>query len=239
MIEGKNILKGVAAAPGIVIAKAHLYEKDIEFVSDEEIADVEQAKTNFLESLEKSKKELNKIFGLAVDKLGEKRAAIFEAQIMILDDQYLIDTIVKRIVSEKKSSEYIVNDEISKYQRIMTSNSNEIYMKERSQDIEDIKNRIIRNIRNKKWISHIHKNIIVVSESITPADAILFSRAKVQGYVTDYGGLTSHAAIVARSLSIPAVLGVHDGTVSITDDDEIIIDGFHGLVVVNPTMQQK
>jgi len=239
MISGKNILKGVAAAPGIVIAKAHQYEKEIEFVSSKEITDVEEAKANFLESIEKSKKELNKIFGLAVDKLGEKRAAIFEAQIMILDDKYLIDTILKRIENEKKSGEYIVNNEISKYQRLMMSNSSEIYMKERAQDIEDIKNRIIRNIRNKKWISHIHNNIIVVAENITPADAILFSRVKVKGYVTDYGGLTSHAAIVARSLSIPAVLGVHDGTVSISEGDELIVDGFHGLVVINPTKEQK
>ena len=239
MIEGKNILRGVAAASGIVIAKAHLYEKDVEFVSSEEISDVDEAKTNFLESIKKSKKELNKIFGLAVDKLGEKRAAIFEAQIMILDDKYLIDAIFKRIATERKSAEYIVNHEISKYQRLMMNNSSEVYMKERAQDIEDIKNRIIRNIRKKKWVSHVHENIIVVAENITPADAILFSRVKVRGYVTDYGGLTSHAAIVARSLSIPAVLGVHDGTVSIADGDEIIVDGFHGLVVINPTQEQK
>ncbi len=239
MIDGKNILKGVAAAPGIVIAKAHKYEKDVEFVSPEEISDVEEVKSNFLESIEKSKKELNKIFGLAVDKLGTKRAAIFEAQIMILDDKYLIETILKRIESERKSAEYIVNNEISKYQRLMMSNSSEIYMKERAQDIEDIKNRIIRNIRNKKWVSHINNNMIVVSESITPADAILFSRAKIKGYVTDYGGLTSHAAIVARSLSIPAVLGVHDGTVTIAEGDELIVDGFHGLVVINPTEEQR
>ena len=111
-------------------------------------------------------------------------------------------------------------------------------MKERSHDIKDIKNRIIRNIKKKKWKSRIDNDVIVVTNSITPADTVLFSRVAVKGYVTNFGGLTSHAAIVARSLNIPAVLGIHDATSKIKNGDNLIIDGIHGEVIVNPNDEQ-
>jgi phosphotransferase system enzyme I (PtsI) len=235
--KGENILHGIPAAPGIRIGEAYLYLRDIERVNEETIDDVDEAIENLLFALEKSKKELKKIFNLAVDKLGSKRAAIFEAQIMILDDPILIKRIIERIKTEKKSSDFIVDDEISKYQKMMID-SNERYMTERSQDIEDIKNRIIRNIRRKKWVSRITDGAIIVAESISPADAVLFNRVNAKGYVTDFGGLTSHAAIVARSLDIPAVLGASEATININTGDNLIVDGFNGIVVVNPTDEQ-
>ncbi|MBI1931212.1 MAG: phosphoenolpyruvate--protein phosphotransferase [Ignavibacteriales bacterium] len=233
----ENILKGIAAAPGISIATAFIYTKEIEKIDDEVISNTAEAIENFEKSLSKSKKELNKIFTLAVDKMGENRAGIFEAQMMILDDPVLIQNIKDRIQNEKKSPEFVVDAEFSKYQKILAL-SEESYMKERSHDIEDIKNRIIRNIKKKKWISRIEKDVIVVTNSITPADTVLFSRENVKGYVTNIGGLTSHAAIVARSLNIPAVLGIHDVTKKINNGDTIIIDGVHGEVIISPTDEQ-
>lgn len=236
--KGKNVLHGIAAAPGLNIATAFLYNKEIESVSDEAIVDIEESKELLLSALQKSKKELNKIFGLAVDKLGEKRAAIFEAQLMILEDTILIDNLLSRIEKEKRSPEYIVFDEISKYQNLMNESS-EYYLKERAHDIDDIKNRIIRNIKNKKWRSKIKSDVIVIAELITPADTVLFTRVNVKGYITNFGGLTSHAAIVARSLNLPAVLGVHDATAQIKDGDKLIIDGFHGDIIINPSKEQE
>lgn len=229
----ENILKGIAAAPGIAIARAFIFAKEKEAVSHDNVDNVEEAIQNLDNALEQSKKELRKIFNLAVDKLGDKRAAIFEAQIMILDDPILINTIKDRIRKEQKNPEYIVEDEISKYIRIM-SESNEPYMKERSHDIEDIKNRIIRNLKKKKWKSRITSDVIVVTSNLSPSDTVLFSRVNVKGYVTDFGGLTSHAAIIARSLNIPAVVGLHEATSRIKDGDLLIVDGFHGQVFINP-----
>jgi phosphotransferase system enzyme I (PtsI) len=236
--KGANILHGIPAAPGIKIGTAYLYLKDIERVNEEKIEDVDEAISTLVSALAKSKKELAKVFSLAVDKLGAKRAALFEAQIMILDDPILIGNIIGRIKSEKKNPEFIVNDEISKYQDIMTL-SHEPYMRERSHDIEDIKNRIIRNIRKKKWKSRITDGeVILVSSSLTPADTVLFSRLNVTGYITNFGGLTSHAAIVARSLNVPAIVGLHEATENIQNSDKIIIDGFNGIVIVNPDEEQ-
>ncbi len=240
MIDGnnKNIFKGIPAAPGIRIAKAFLFKKEIEEVKEESITNVQETIDSFNEALEKSRKELAKVFSLAVDKLGEKRAMLFEAQIMILDDPVLIGRILSRIEEEKKSAEFIVKDEFTKYQNLM-SQSDEAYMKERSQDIEDIKNRIIRNIRKKKWKSRLtDAEVILVSTSLTPADTVLFSRLNVTGYITNFGGLTSHAAIVARSLNVPAIVGLHEATEIINNSDTLIIDGFNGIVVVNPDDEQ-
>ena len=235
--ESENILKGIAAAPGIAISKAFLYTKEKEEIINDPISDVDEALQNLDTALHQSKKELRKIFSLAVDKLGEKRAAIFEAQIMILDDPILVETIQNRIKNEKRVPEYIVNDEISKYTDLMNL-SHESYMKERSHDIEDIKNRIIRNLKKKKWKSRITNDVVVITTTVTPSDTVLFSRVNVKGYVTDFGGLTSHAAIVARSLNIPAVVGLHDATNRIKENDLIIIDGYKGEVIINPTDKQ-
>jgi phosphoenolpyruvate-protein phosphotransferase (PTS system enzyme I) len=235
--EYENLIKGIGAAPGIAIARAFLYKKEKEEITNETITDVEEAVESLEVALEKSRKELRKIFSLAVDKLGEKRAAIFEAQIMILDDPILVATIKNRIKKEMRVPEYIVNDEITKYTDLMNL-SHEAFMKERSHDIEDIKNRIIRNLKKKKWKSRITSDVIVVTTTVSPSDTVLFSRVNVKGYVTDFGGLTSHAAIVARSLNIPAAVGLHEASNRVKDGDMIIVDGFRGEVIINPDEEQ-
>lgn len=236
--ESENILKGIGAAPGIAISHAFLYKKETEEIINEAVTDLDDALETLDTALEKSKKELRKIFSLAVDKLGEKRAAIFDAQIMILDDPILVSTLQNRIKNEMRAPEYIVNDEISKYTDLMNL-SHEPYMKERSHDIEDIKNRIIRNLKKKKWKSKITSDVVVVTTTVSPSDTVLFSRVNVKGYITDFGGLTSHAAIVARSLNIPAVVGLHDATNRIKEGDLLIIDGYKGEVVINPDEKQQ
>jgi phosphotransferase system enzyme I (PtsI) len=234
----ENKIVGIGAAPGIIIGEAYLYTKEKLQISKADIEDIEKAKNDLIEGIAKSKKELYKIFSIAREKMDEVRAAIFEAQLMILDDPILLAEIGKRIEIEHKSPEYIVDDEISKYQSKMIL-SHEAYMKERALDIEDIKQRIIRNLQKKRWESKIDHNVIVVSGTLTPADTILLSRNKVLAFVTDHGGITSHAAIISRSLNIPAVVGTHNSTVQIKDGDEIIVDGFYGYIVTKPTIEQK
>jgi phosphotransferase system enzyme I (PtsI) len=232
--NSENKIAGIAAAPGIVIGKVYLFTKEKLEISKAPITNSEEAISHFEEALKQSKKELNKIFGFAREKMDEVRAAIFEAQLMILDDPILLSNIEKRIKDEMVQPEFIVSDEISKYQELMII-SHESYMKERAHDIEDIKHRIIRNLQKKRWQSKIEKNLIVVSESLTPADTLLLSRREALGFVTDHGGLTSHAAIISRSLNIPAVVGTHNASTIVKDGDTIIVDGFHGYIVYNPT----
>lgn len=235
--SSENKVTGIAAAPGIVNGQVYLFSKEKLDISKAPITNADEAISNFQEALKQSKKELNKIFGIAREKMDEVRAAIFEAQLMILDDPILLGNIEKRIRAEMIQPEFIVSDEISKYQELMII-SHESYMKERAHDIEDIKHRIIRNLQKKRWQSKIEKNLIVVSESLTPADTLLFSKREALAFVTDHGGLTSHAAIISRSVNIPAVVGTHNATQIIKDGDQVVVDGFHGYVIVNPTEAQ-
>jgi phosphotransferase system enzyme I (PtsI) len=114
-------------------------------------------------------------------------------------------------------------------------NSSDEYMRERAHDVEDIKNRIIRNIQEQKLISRFEGGSIVVSQSLTPADTILFSRNEILGYATDTGGVTSHAALLSRSLKIPAVVGLKEVTSHVLSDAFIILDGYSGIVIINPS----
>ena len=132
--NSENKIIGIAAAPGIVIGKAYLFTKEKLNISKAPITNSEEAISNFEEALKQSKKELNKIFGIAREKMDDVRSAIFEAQLMILDDPILLDNIEKRIKAEMVQPEFIVSDEISKYQELMII-SHESYMKERAQDI--------------------------------------------------------------------------------------------------------
>jgi phosphotransferase system enzyme I (PtsI) len=236
-LNAKNKISGIAAAPGIVIGEVYLFSKEKLEISKSSITDVEEAKNNLNEAIERSKKELGKIFTIAKQRMGKTRAAIFEAQLMILDDPVLIGTIIKRIEEEKKQPEFIVDDEITKYQDLMVL-SHESYMRERANDIGDIKNRIVRNLKKKRWQSKIKNEAVYVSDSLTPADTLLLSRNNVKSFITDHGGLTSHAAIISRSLNIPAVVGTHNATHILKSGQLVIVDGFHGYVIYDPTGEQ-
>ncbi len=237
MVKGK-VIEGIPASPGIAIGIALKYEKLKPKVLKKELKEGEVSGEieRFLRAIEKSKSELHKILTLAMDKLGSKGAEIFEAQILMLDDKTIIDKIIERIKTEKLNAEFIIQDEIERYVRFM-QNSGDDYLKERANDLDDLKNRVIRNIQQQKWLSRFDTSRIVVAESLTPADTILFSRNQVLGYATDLGGMTSHTAILARALKIPAVVGLKEATKFIKTGDLVILDGYKGILIINPEQE--
>jgi phosphotransferase system enzyme I (PtsI) len=230
------VLKGVAAAPGISCGPAYLYSKLIPRIEEKSITpeEVESEIGRLRSANARSEKELQKIHAFAEQKLGSQNARIFEAQIMILADAILMGAIEKRIAQELKNAEFIVTDEITKYKQVMLAAHDE-YMHERARDVDDVMNRIIRNIQDQKLFSKLDGASIIVSESLAPSDTVIFSRNQVLGYATDLGGVTSHAAILARSLKIPAVVGLRTSTKTVKTGDTIAIDGYAGLIVLNPT----
>jgi phosphotransferase system enzyme I (PtsI) len=230
------ILNGIAAAPGIAIGPAYLYSKQVPEVHrkgiapDETESEIERLRT----AIARSTKELQKILAFAEQKLGPDSAKIFEAQIMILGDTILLDTVEKRVRAELLNAEFILSDEITKYRRMMMAAPDE-YMHERAHDLEDVMNRVIRNIHDQKLYSRLEGESIIVSETLTPADTVIFSRNQVLGYATDRGGITSHAAILSRSLKIPAVVGLRDVTRRLRTGNRVAIDGYSGLFIINPS----
>jgi phosphotransferase system enzyme I (PtsI) len=234
----EKIIHGIAASPGIVLGKAYVYTKHIPRIEERTIteAEVPLEIERLNHAVKRSETELEKVLQLTEEKIGNQKAKIFEAQIMILSDSVLFDAVKKRIHKELKNAESIVNKEISRYQQMMLKSPDD-YMRERAHDVEDVKNRLIRNIQQDRLISRFDKKAIVVSEMLTPADTVLFSRNDVLAYATDMGGTTSHAALLSRSLKIPSVVGLKNVTKQVQTDDWVLVDGYSGTVFVNPTRE--
>jgi phosphotransferase system enzyme I (PtsI) len=232
------VLHGIPASPGIVFGKAYVFAKQAPRVEEKSIIENEVALEleRLQHAVDRSEKELQKVLQLTEQKIGSQKAKIFEAQIMILADAVLFGSIRKRIQKDLKCAEFAVHREISKYQQLMMNSSDE-YMRERAHDVEDVKNRIIRNIQQEKLISRFEPNSIVISEILTPADTVLFSRNEVLAYATDMGGVTSHAALLSRSLNIPSVVGLKEITKQAQIGDAIIVDGYTGNVIIHPSAE--
>jgi phosphotransferase system enzyme I (PtsI) len=231
----EKIYKGVPASQGISISKAYLYTRRQVSISHHEISesDTEKEIIEFQNAIEISNKELNKIYNLSLERVGEENSKIFQAQLDILSDHFFIERVIKRIRQEKRTSGFIFHDEISKLANILLTAKDE-YMKERYSDITDVKNRVIRNMKREKLVSKVDENSIIFAHELTPADTILFSKRKVQGYATDTGGTTSHTAIISRALRIPAVVGMKVISKHVLTGDTVIIDGFEGTIILHP-----
>ncbi|NOS85374.1 MAG: phosphoenolpyruvate--protein phosphotransferase [Ignavibacteria bacterium] len=233
----EKIFKGIAASKGISIGKPFVYRAEVPsykvdvspaqiISSDAEISDYESA-------VSQSVKELNKIFSLAKEKLDEKNLQIFEAQLSFLYDNFFHEKVKERIRTENKQAFAVFKAEIQILENAIVTSSDE-YIRERVNDIEDMKNRVLRNLLKGRLVSKITENSIVIARNLSPADTILFSNRNLLGIATDLGGINSHVALISRSLRIPAVVAMQDISVNITSEDFLIIDGYKGLVIKNP-----
>jgi len=232
----ETIYKGIAASTGISIGKAYLYTRSNFDIDTQHLIEneIEKEVEEFERAIDLSKKELNKIRTLSYEKIGEKNSMIFDAQLEILSDEFFISRVKLKIEKEKRTASYVFDNEISKIGRALLE-SNDEYLRERFTDINDVKNRVIRNMKKEKLVSKVEEYSIIFGHELTPADTILFSKRKVKGYATDRGGTTSHAAIISRALRVPAVVGMKDISKTISSGDFIIIDGFNGQIIKNPT----
>jgi phosphotransferase system enzyme I (PtsI) len=236
--EKKQILRfsGIAASRGIAIGPAYRYFRTQFFAEDREItaSQIPAELERFDAAVLRARKEIEKIRRVAEQKVGTPASSIFEAQMMMVSDEFILAAIRQRIRSELKAAAHVVETEFSQHQQILLSSDNPI-MRERADDIEDIKQRLLRYLLDRsKWLSKIETPSIVVGETLTPADAILFSRASVMGFAIDGGGVTSHVAILARSLGLPALVAMHSAAQNIETGDMLILDGERGELIVNP-----
>jgi len=234
----EQIYKGIAASKGISIGKPFVYRAEVPSykvdISPATVISPEAEIADYEKAVSQSIKELNKIFNLAKEKLDEKNLQIFEAQLSFLCDEFFHSKVKERIKSENKQAYAVYKEEIQILENAIVSSADE-YIRERVNDIEDMKNRVLRNLLKGRLVSKITENSIVIARNLTPADTILFSNRNLLGIATDLGGINSHVALISRSLKIPAVVGMQDISVSITAEDTLIIDGYKGIVVKNPS----
>ena len=233
----KPTLQGIAASDGIAIAKVYtLTEPDLSFTkisvenTDKEISRLEEA-------LAVSTKEIELIKETALKNLGEEEAQVFEAHLMVLSDPELVGQVKDAITSQKVNAEHALKEVSDMFISIFAGMEDNPYMQERAADIRDVSKRILANLLGVKIPSPatIKDEVVVVAGDLTPSDTAQLNRQYVKAFVTDIGGRTSHSAIMARSLEIPAIVGTKEITSLAKDGDLIIIDGLSGDVFLNPS----
>lgn len=231
-----TLLEGIAASSGIAIAKAYrLIEPDLTF-SKQTVEDIEKEIERFQSALSVAKKELDDIRTVAEKELGAEEAAIFNAHILVLNDPELISPIEGKITAEQVNAEHALKETTDMFITMFEQMDNE-YMQERAADIRDVTKRVMSHLLGVKIVnpSTISEEVIIIAEDLTPSDTAQLNRKYVKGFTTDIGGRTSHSAIMARSLEIPAVVGTQDSTKLIQDGDIVIVDGLTGKIHVNPS----
>ncbi|MEK5174914.1 phosphoenolpyruvate--protein phosphotransferase [Heyndrickxia sp. FSL W8-0496] len=231
-----TILKGIAASNGIAIAKAYrLVEPDLTFAKST-IDDLDKEISRFKDAIAASTSELETIRDHANKKLGADKAAIFDAHLLVLNDPELLTSVEDKIKNEKVNAESALKDTTDMFIMMFEQMENE-YMRERAADIRDVRKRVLAHLLNVKIPnpSLINEEVVVVAEDLTPSDTAQLNRDFVKGFTTNIGGRTSHSAIMARSLEIPAVVGTKEVTAKINNGDIVIIDGLNGEVHINPT----
>jgi len=231
------MLKGIPASPGIVAGKAFLFDIRQLIVTEKDIKQdaVPSEITRFEEALIKTRSEILTIQKKISREMGAQHAEIFNAHLLVLEDRTLIEEIIEGLKKELKCVEYIFSKVIGKYIKVF-SNMNDGYLKERTSDIEDVGKRILKNLigAQEKTLSDLKEQVIVVAYDLSPSDTANMHKKNVIGFVTDIGGRTSHTAIMAKSLEIPAVVGLEKATVRIKTGDTLIVDGTEGIVIINP-----
>lgn len=232
------MLKGVAASPGIAIGKVFLYEKKFAEINTQTIDEsmVKDEIAKFENAIELTKAQLEKIKEKTEREFGKDKAEIFEAHLMLANDPELYDSVVNMIKTDYVTADNAVNHVIEQHASVMESLDDK-YLKERAVDLRDVGHRIINNIHGivDVNLSELDEDVIIIAKDLTPSDTATMRKEKVLGFATDVGGRTSHTAIMARSLEIPAVVGTGNVTKQVSDGDIAIVDGNEGVVIVNPT----
>ena len=233
----QKTFKGIGVSPGIVIGKAHLLNREIEAIPKYYIGEDEKEKEikRFQEAINLSISQLKSIKERFSEAIGQEHVYIFEAKILMLQDEMIYKKVTEKITTEKMNTEWALTESIGELIKIFSGFDDE-YLKERRTDVSNLGKRILANLMGfeHESISDLKEEAIVIAHDIAPSDTAQMHKEKVIAFATDIGGKTSHTAIMARCLEIPAVVGLEDVTSYIKTGDRIIVDGNSGEVLVNP-----
>lgn len=232
-------MKGIGTSTGISIGKAFLkIEPEIKIVK-KHVDDPEKEILRLDNAIEESVKDIDDLYSHTLNTVGKEEADIFSAHLMILKDPEFIGQVKKEINNSSVNAEWAINKSVEDYSNLFATMEDE-YIKERILDLKDVSKRLLFKLLNIKSVdlSELKEECIIVCVDLTPSDTAQMRRDKVLGFVTEQGGRTSHTAIMARTLEIPAVAGVSDITKKVKDGDTLIIDGEKGVVILNPTEKE-
>jgi phosphoenolpyruvate-protein phosphotransferase (PTS system enzyme I) len=230
--------KGVGVSPGIAIGRAVIVEKRVAAVYRVPMRDdeVPSEVTRFMESLEKTRDELLELKLKVSRSMGDEYASIFEAHAMIVGDPSFADKVIQKIENEQVNAEWALA-EVQEELQARFESFDDVYLRERTADVKDVAERVLKNLQGiaHHEISEIKHDVVILADDLTPSDTVHFNRRPIVGFATEVGGRTSHTSIIAKSLFMPAVIGVPRLTKIVDNDELVIVDGYEGVIVVNPT----
>lgn len=231
-------IKGIGVSGGVGIGKALLLRKDEFSVPKRKIAHDEISREiyHLEEALMETRRQISELQKKISREIGFDHSRIFEAHYLVLEDRVLIEDVIRQIKTKKVNVEYAFSESIKKYVNTLLNLKDE-YLRERVVDIEDISRRVLRTMLKEKILSlsDLKEKVIIVAHDLGPSQTASLPKEKVLGFITDVGGRTSHTAIIAKSLRIPAVVGSEIATENIRSGDKIIVDGSSGNIIVRPT----
>ncbi len=236
-----EMLKGIAASDGVAVAKAYLLvQPDLSF-NKTSVVDTDAEATRLDDALAKSTEELQAIRDKAAQSLGEAEAQVFDAHLMVLSDPEMVGQIKQNIQDNKVNAEAALKEVTDMYIGMFEAMDDNAYMQERAADIRDVAKRILAHLLGVTLPnpSMINEEVIVVAHDLTPSDTAQLDRTYVKAFVTDIGGRTSHSAIMARSLEIPAIVGTKEITDKVKAGDILAVNGIIGDVIIDPTDAEK
>ena len=234
--QQNKVLEGIPASPGIAIGPAYLYGRPEFVIYRRKIReeDIPKELARFEEALIKTRKEIMEL-QKSLAKKGASSAKIFEAHLLLLEDRMLIEEVINELKKKKLCVEYIFSQVLKKYINAFSQMEDD-YIRERTADISDVGKRILKHLleQDKGHVLELPEPSILVAHDLSPSDTATMSKENLLAFITDIGGKTSHTAIIAKSLEIPAVVGLGIATRVIKPGDLLIVDGDEGKVIVNP-----
>ena len=231
--------KGIGVSSGISIGKVQIVNHKKVEILQKNIIDVEVEVSRYDEAIAISKVEIEAIIKTTKEQMSEEHGQIFEAHLLMLQDPQLYSEVKNYIINEKTNSEYALQ-KVSSMFIDMFKTMNDEYMRERAADIKDVTSRVLNHLLGIKTVdlSDLGESTIIIADDLTPSDTATMDRKHVLGFITNIGGRTSHTAIMARTLEIPAIVGLSGITSKLQDGDMIIMDGKEGIVIACPSEEQ-
>ena len=230
--------QGAGVSPGIAQGAIHVVRDDLDDVARYHIepSQITNEIGRFETALIQTRVQILEMQQKIAESIGAKDAGIFDAHLLVVEDRTLIDEVLRKLQTDLCNVEWVFQEVASGYAETL-SKIDDPYLRERALDIQDVTKRVIRNLQGKapKTFLALTEPHILVAHNLTPSDTATMNRERVLGIATDVGSRTSHTAIMARSLNIPAIVGLHDVTEKLETGQHVLLDGTNGLLIVDPT----
>ncbi|MGB7769379.1 MAG: phosphoenolpyruvate--protein phosphotransferase [Verrucomicrobiia bacterium] len=240
-LKGEKVFRGIAVSAGICRGKILVLHRARHIIARRGLADSElnEEVGRFEKALVQTRQQILEIQDKVLKNLSAKEADIFEAHLLMLEDQVLVDEVIRMIRDQKVNADFAFHTVAERYVTALVAADDE-YLRERANDMRDLTARVLDNlleVKDEFDLRHIAEPCILVSHDLSPSTTAQLDKKSVLGFATDVGGQTSHTAIMARSLGIPAVVGLQTVSQELESGDYALLDGYNGTVVINPTDQ--